>query len=195
MPTISPIRHRLPGSRRATLLRRWTADKPLGSGTLRAIAISLRAALEQRGANLGIAYGAYMPTDALLAEIHSREGAAAPPQAADATADRIEHEMDTIGAPLVAQPDAGDPPPLGLEPFTRASLDQRAARFGLRFGPAVPDDQVLTTVHVRESDGAPPAAADAFADRIEREMDGTLTGAGIPWVGGEDDVGTSEVQA
>ena len=148
----------------------------------------LRPALEQRAADLGVTHGAYMPTDALLAEIHSREADATQPQDADATADRIEHEMDTIGASLVAEPGSADPPPLGSAPLTRASLDQRAAQFGLRFGPAVPDDRVLSAVHVNEGDAAPPAAAEALADRIEREIDGTLTAAGLPWTGGRDDV-------
>jgi hypothetical protein len=146
-----------------------------------------REALEQRGADLGIAYRAYMPMDALLAEIHQREAEATRPEDADATADRIEHEMDTIAAPLVAKPGAADPPPLGLGPLTRADLDQRAARFGVRFGPAVPDDRVLSAVDVNEANAAPPAAADALANRIEREIDGTLAGAGVPWTGGNDD--------
>lgn len=148
---------------------------------------SLRTALEQRAADLGVAYGAYMPTDALLAEIHGREGDAAGPQDADATADRIEQEMDTIGAPLLAQPETAEPPPLGLAPPSRPELDQRAAAFGVRFGAAVPDDRVLLAVHANEGAAAPPAAADALADRIEREIDGTVAGAGIPWSGGDVD--------
>jgi hypothetical protein len=157
-------------------------------------AASLRSSLEQRAATLGITHAAYMPTDALLAEIHGREGDATQAQDADATADRIEHEMDVIGAPLVAQPGAADPPPLGSAPLTRASIDQRAARFGLRFGPAVPDDRVLAAVHKHEGDAAPPAAAAALADRIEREIDGTVSAAGVPWGGGDDDV-ANESQA
>jgi hypothetical protein len=155
----------------------------------------LRAALEQRAANLGVAYGAYMPTDALLAEIHGREGEATLPQDADATADRIEHEMDMIGAPFVTQPELADPPALGSTPLTRADIDQRAAAFGLRFGAAVPDDRVLAAVHTREAEAAPPAAADALADRIERELDGTVAAAGIPWAGGDGDVDADEAQA
>lgn len=146
----------------------------------------LRSLLERRGANLGIAYAPYMPTDALLAEIHAREAQATQPQDADAVADRIEREIDMIGVPLVTQPQAADPPPLGLEPLTRASLDQRAARFGLRFGPAVPDHTVLAAVHTQEGDAAPPAAADALADRMEREIDQIVGRAGVAWAGGDD---------
>jgi hypothetical protein len=149
-------------------------------------ASSLRGLLEQRGANLGIAYAPYMSTDALLAEIHAREGQATQPQDADTVADRIEREMDMIGAPFLTRPETADPPPLGLEPLTRASLDQRAARFGLRFGPAVPDYTVLAAVHTQEGDAAPPAAADALADRMEREIDQAVRGAGIAWTGGDE---------
>jgi hypothetical protein len=127
-----------------------------------------------------------MSTDALLAEIHAREGQATQPQDADAVADRIEREMDMIGAPFLTRPEAADPPPLGLEPLTRASIDQRAARFGLRFGPAVPDHILLAAVHTQEGDAAPPAAADALADRMEREIDQIMDGAGVPWTGGDD---------
>jgi hypothetical protein len=155
----------------------------------------LRAALQQRAANLGVTYGAYMPSDALLAEIHGREGEATLPQDADATADRIEHEMDMIGGPFVTQPELADPPALGSAPLTRADIDQRAAVFGLRFGAAVPDDRVLAAVHTREGEAAPPAAADALADRIEREIDGTVAAAGIPWAGGDSDVDADEAQA
>lgn len=102
-------------------------------------------------------------------------------------ADRIEHEIDTIGVPLLMHPELADPPPLGLTPPTRADLDRRAAAFGLRFGPAVPDDWVMAAVHSHEAAAAPPAAADALADRIEREIDHTLAAAGIPWDGGDGD--------
>jgi hypothetical protein len=156
---------------------------------------SLRAALEQRAADLGVGYGEYMPTDALLAEIHGREAAAAGPEEADGLADRIEQEIDGIGLPLVAQPELGNPPPLGLGAPTRAELDRRAAGLGLRFGPAVPDDTVLAAVHSQESDAAPPAAADALADRMEREIDGTLSAANIPWNGGGDAMDMGEGQA
>jgi hypothetical protein len=156
---------------------------------------SLRAALEQRAADLGVGYGEYMPTDALLAEIHSREAAAAGPAEADGVADRIDQEINGIGLPLVAQPELGNPPPLGLGAPTRADLDQRAAGLGLSFAPAVPDDRVLAAVHSQESAAAPPAAADALADRMEREIDGTLSAANIPWTGGDDAMDMGEGQA
>jgi hypothetical protein len=155
----------------------------------------LRSSLERRAANLGVGYGEYMPTDALLAEIHSREAAAAGPAEADGVADRIEQEIDGIGLPLVAQPELGDPPPLGPGAPTRADLDQRAAGLGLRFGPAVPDDRVLAAVHSQESDAAPPMAADALGDRMEREIDGTLGAANIPWNGGDDAMDMGEDEA
>jgi hypothetical protein len=154
----------------------------------------LRSSLERRAANLGVGYGEYMPTDALLAEIHSREAAAGPAEA-DGVADRIEQEIDGIGLPLVAQPELGDPPPLGPGAPTRADLDQRAAGLGLRFGPAVPDDRVLAAVHSQESDAAPPMAADALGDRMEREIDGTLGAANIPWNGGDDAMDMGEDEA
>jgi len=141
---------------------------------------SPRAMLEQRGAQLGVDYAGYLPTAALLGAVHEREAEASPEHESEGLADRIEHAIDTIGLPLLHDPETDAPPPQGREPLTRAGLEQRAARLGGAPLAALPSDWLLAAIHSREADAAPQAASAALADHIERDIDQAGALAGIP---------------
>lgn len=166
-----------------------SSSSPAGS------APSLRDALERRAAALGIEYGAYMPTSALLANVHEREADEADGADADALADRIEHEMDTIAIPMLSDPAADAPPPVAPLPLSRDALDRHAWTLGLPYTPNRSDHAVLADIHEAEADAAPPEAADALADRMERDIDGAARLANIPGFNEDDHDDTDTVSA
>lgn len=140
---------------------------------------AMRTGLEQRAAALGIDYAGYMPTSALLAAIHQQEAAEAQPHEADGLADRIEHEIDTVGLPLMQNPKA-DAPPQRLMPLTRAGLEIRGDRLGIPYTTDTPSDQLLVDTHSIDAMRAPPSAAPALADHIERDIDQMAALANLP---------------
>jgi len=147
----------------------------------------LRTALEQRAAGLGIGYAAYMPTSALLGAIHQQEAEEAQPHELGDLADRIEHEMDSIGLPLLRNPEADAPPPQGLEPLTRGAIEARADRLAIPYTAGTPSDQLLADIHSIDAAAAPPAAFPALADHIERDIDQVGTIANLPGFSEEQD--------
>jgi hypothetical protein len=146
-----------------------------------------RAALAQRASGLGIDHTPYLPTSALLRDVHTREADQAQPYQLDDAADRIEQEIDGIGMPLLQYPDADAPPPQGIEPLTRAGVEARADRLGVPYGPQVPSDQLLASLHSAEAAAAPAAAAPALADHIERDIDQMGALANLPGFNEEQD--------
>jgi hypothetical protein len=142
-----------------------------------------RTALEDRAGRLGIDYAAYLPTHALLADIHEREAETAPPEALDDTADGIEREMNAIGVPLLRDPDGATPPPEAAMPLSRPELMGRAAALRLDAYPEARPTALMAQIHEHEAETAPPQAADALADRQEREIDQAAGEAGLPWAG------------
>jgi hypothetical protein len=141
---------------------------------------ALRTALGQRAEGLGISYASYMPTSALLAAIHQQEAAAAQPHELSDVADRIEHEIDTIGLPLLQHPENDAPPPQGLAPLTRDAIGARADRLGIPYTAATPSDELLANIHSIDAAAAPPAAFPALADHIERDIDQMGALANLP---------------
>ena len=148
---------------------------------------ALRTAIEQRAEGLGIGYASYMPTSALLAAIHQREADEAQPHELGDVADRIENEMDTIGLPLLRNPEADAPPPQGLAPLTRNAIEARASRLGIPYTADTPSDQLVADIHSTDAAAAPPAAAATLANHIERDIDQMGALASLPGFSEEQD--------